>query len=226
VIKTPFYRAIRAIVLKDLQAELRSRQVISATGLFGLIAVMVFYFTLSERPDIRQAALPAVLWVIVVFAGTLGLARTLAQEHDRGTIDGLLIAPIDRVALYYGKLVSTWAFTLLIAIIVSFALMILFNADLLSGAWALILFLGTGGFAIVGTLIGTMTAGARGRETTLPILILPIALPVIMASVNASIGILGDQPFTDWSNWLFTLAAIDLMYIGLAAALFGFVVEE
>ncbi|HVO43423.1 MAG TPA: heme exporter protein CcmB [Aggregatilineales bacterium] len=224
--KTSLPRAIYAIVMKDLRAELRSRQVINATGLFALIATMVFYFTLSGRPDVRLAALPAVLWVIVVFAGTLGLARSLALEHDRGTLDGLLLAPIDRVALYYGKLLSTWLFSLIVSIIVSFALMILFNADLISAAWGVVLLFGTGGFAAVGTLIGTMTVGARGRETTLPILILPIALPIIMASVNASSAILTEQPFSDWNVWLLTLISVDLIYLGLAALLFGFVVEE
>src|SRR6266540_10470 len=102
---TPFLRAVLIIAGKDLRAELRSRQLISAIALFALLATMVFYFTLESRPDVRTAALPAVLWVIIVFAGTLGLNRSLAQEHDRGSLDALLLAPIDRAALFYGKLI-------------------------------------------------------------------------------------------------------------------------
>src|SRR3954468_20695654 len=119
---TPFLRAVLAIAGKDLRAELRSRQLISAIMLFALLATMVFYYTLESRPDVRIAALPAILWVIIVFAGTLGLNRSLAQEHDRGNLDGLLLAPIDRAALFYGKLISTWLFSLLVALLVSFAI--------------------------------------------------------------------------------------------------------
>src|SRR5689334_20156364 len=108
---TPFLRAVLTIAGKDLRAELRSRQLLSAIALFALLATMVFYFTLEPRPDVRIAALPAILWVITVFAGTLGLNRSLAQEHDRGNLDGLLLAPLDRSALYYGKLIGTWLFS-------------------------------------------------------------------------------------------------------------------
>ncbi len=88
--KTPFVKAALAIAWKDLRAELRSRQLISAMALFALLSTMVFYFTLASRPDIRIGALPAVLWATVVFAGTLGLNRSLAGEQDRGGFDGLL----------------------------------------------------------------------------------------------------------------------------------------
>src|SRR5258708_30319203 len=105
--KTPFLRAVLAIAGKDLRAELRSRQLLAAMGLFALLATMTFYYTLQSRPDVRVAALPAVLWVTTVFAGTLGLNRSLAQEHDRGSLDALLLSPIDRAALSYGTLIST-----------------------------------------------------------------------------------------------------------------------
>ena len=183
---TPFLRAVRAIVVKDLRAELRSRQLITSIVLFALLATMVFYYTLEGRPDARIAALPAVLWVIIVFSGTLGLNRSLGQEHDRGNLDGLLLAPIDRAALYYGKLVSTWLFSLLVAALVTGTLGFLFNIGPDLTSWVLVILFGTLGFAAVGTFLGSMAVHARGRETTLPILILPVALPIIMAAVNAS----------------------------------------
>jgi heme exporter protein B len=224
--KTPFVRAVLAIAGKDLRAELRSRQLLAAMGLFALLATMTFYYTLESRPDVRVAALPAVLWVTTVFAGTLGLNRSLAQEHDRGSLDALLLAPIDRAALFYGKLISTWIFSLAVATLVSLVVSILFNAGLNVPAWALIVVLGTLGFAAVGTFLGSMAVHARGRETTLPILILPVALPIIMAATSASNAILADQPFSDWSVWLLILASIDLIFLALALVLFEFVVEE
>jgi heme exporter protein B len=223
---TPFLKAVLAIAAKDLRAELRSRQLISAMGLFALLATMAFYFTLESRPDVRVAALPAIMWVIVVFAGTLGLSRSLAQEHDRGSLDALLFAPIDRATLFFGKLISTWLFTMVVAAIVTLALTFLFNVGLFVPGWWLIIVLGTVGISAVGTLVGSMAIHARGRETTLPILVLPVALPIIMAAVSASNAILAGMPLSDWAVWIAILASSDLIFLGLALFLFEYVVEE
>lgn len=215
-----------AIAEKDLRSELRSRQLIASMGLFALLATMVFHYTLENRADLRLSALPSVLWVTVIFAGTLGLNRNLAQEHDKGSLDGLLLAPIDRAALFYGKFITTWLFTLAVAAIVTVALFFLFNTDLFTGAWWLVLILGTVGFAAVGTLLGSMAVHARGRETTFPILILPVALPIIMAAVSASNAILAGSAFSDWAAWLAVLASSDIIYLVIPLVLFEFIVEE
>jgi heme exporter protein B len=224
--KPSFFRAVRIIATKDLRSELRSRQLISAMGLFALMSTMVFYYTLEDRPSVRLAALPAVLWVTIVFAGTLGLSRSLAQEHDRGTLDVLLLAPIDRAALFFGKLISTWLFSLIVAAIVSFVISIVFNTGLNVPLWTLIILLGTLGFASVGTFLGSMAIHAKGRETTLPILILPVALPIIMASVSASSAVLAGMPIDQWGVWLIVLASVDAIFLALALVLFEYIVEE
>ncbi len=223
---TSFFKAVFAIAWKDLRAELRNRQLISAMALFAILATMVFYYTLEGRPDVRLSAVPAVLWVIIVFAGTLGLNRSLAQEMDRGSLDALLLAPIDRSAMFFGKLISTWLFSMVVAAIVTVALSILFNVGLFMPSWWGIIFLGTTGFSAVGTLLGSMAVHARGRETTFPILILPVALPIIMAAVNASTAILSDLPLSDWAVWPALLASTDVIFLALALILFEYVVEE
>lgn len=218
--------AILTIALKDIRAEFRSRRLVSAIGLFAFLAVLIFYFTLDGRRDVLLGALPSVLWVIVVFAGTLGLNRSLSAERDSGSLDALLLAPIPRAALFYGKFIGTWLFTLIVTLIVSAALSVLFNIWLFSPALLLIVLLGTVGFAAVGTLTGSMAIYADGRETTFPILIVPIALPIVISAVRATADILNDLPFQDWSANLMPLIAVDLIFLGLAAVLFGFVVEE
>jgi heme exporter protein B len=224
--RTAFWKATRAIAAKDLRTELRSRQLLAAMGVFALLTTMVFYYTLESRPDVRAAALPGVLWVTVVFAGTQGVGRNLAQEHDRGTLDGLLLAPVNRAVFFYGKLVVVWLFSFVVASISSLALNFVFNTNLLRLDWWLILLLGTLGFAAIGTFLGSMAIYARGRETTLPILILPIALPLIAASVNASSAVLANQEFSQWWNWLGLLAAINVIFLTLPVLLFDFIVEE
>lgn len=223
---TPFFKAVMAIAGKDLRAELRSRQLISAIALFSLLGTMTFYFTLDTRPDVRLAALPAVLWVIVVFAATLGLSRSLAQEHDQGNLDGLLLAPIDRSTLFYGKVIGTWVFSLMVAALVTVVLAFLFNVGLFMPGWWLIIVLGTVGIAAVGTFLGSVAVQGRGRETTLPILVLPVALPIIMAAVNASTAILANAPFADWATWPAILTTADLVFLALPLILFEIVVEE
>src|SRR5258708_39487564 len=101
---TPFLQAVIAIAGKDLRAELRNRQLISAVGLFALIATMVFFYTLEGQHSVQVLALPAVTWVITGFAGTPGLSRSLAQEQDSASLNALLLAPIDRAGLFYGNL--------------------------------------------------------------------------------------------------------------------------
>ncbi|MCC7206550.1 MAG: heme exporter protein CcmB [Anaerolineae bacterium] len=224
--RTPFWKATLTIAAKDLRTELRSRQLLTAMGVFALLTTMVFYYTLESRPDVRAAALPGILWVTVVFAGTQGVGRNLAQEHDRGTLDGLLLAPVNRAVFFYGKLVVVWLFSFVVASIASLALNFVFNTNLLRLDWWLILLLGTLGFAAIGTFLGSMAIYARGRETTLPILILPIALPLIAAAVNASSAVLANRELGEWWNWLGLLAAIDVIFLSLPAVLFDFIVEE
>ncbi|MDW8299735.1 MAG: heme exporter protein CcmB [Anaerolineae bacterium] len=224
--RTPFLRAVFAIAAKDLQAEFRSRLLISAMGLFAVLTVMVFYYTLESRPEARRGALPGALWVTVTFAGTLGIGRSLAAEYDRGTLDGLVLAPVPRSALYFGKLAIAWLFTLTVALVVTLALSIVFNTNLLRLGWLLIAFLGTLGFAAIGTLLGSMAVYARSRETTLPILVLPVALPIIIASVNAAHGVLDDQPLGEWIAYPLLLASVSAVFLTLAYLLFDYVLEE
>ena len=224
--RTNFLRAVLAIARKDLRAEFRSRLLISAMGLFALLTTMVFYYTLESRPEARRATLPAALWVTVTFAGTLGIGRSLAAEYDRGTLDGLMLTPVPRSALYFGKLAVAWLFTLIVALVVTVALSIVFNTNLLRFGWLLIALLGTLGFAAIGTLLGSMAVYARSRETTLPILVLPVALPIIIAAVNAAHGVLDDQPLGEWIAYPLLLVSVDAVFLTLAYLLFDYVLEE
>src|ERR1035437_2742315 len=113
-----YLKAIGSIVWKDLVAELRSRELISAMLVFALLVILIFNFAIELQPDLRIMITPGVLWVTFAFAGTLGLNRSMAVEKDRGCLDGLLLAPVDRSAIYFGKAISNLAFMLIVAIIV------------------------------------------------------------------------------------------------------------
>jgi heme exporter protein B len=223
---TPYWRAVGAIVWKDLRAELRSRELINSMLLFTLITVMVFSLALELDAEARQNTVAGVLWVTVAFAGMLGLSRSLAAEKDRGSLDALLLAPIARSALFFGKMIGNLLFVLVIAVALLFLLTVLFNLALFKPLLLVTLILGSVGFTTVGTLVSSMSVHARARETLLPILLLPVVLPILISAVRASTAILNGMPSGDWRPWLQLLAAGDVIFLAAAYMLFDFVVEE
>jgi len=224
--KTPFWGAVLSIVRKDLRMELRSRELISSMGLFALLSILIFSFALELDRVARLEAISGVLWVTVVFASILGLNRSLAMERDQGNLDAMLLAPIDRTAIFIGKLVGNFIFALAVGLVLLPLMTVLYNVDLIR-LWILaVLLLGTFGFSTIGTLLATMTVQTRARESLLPIVMLPIALPVLLAAVRASTNILNDNPIEDWIAWAQILLVIDFVYLGICFLLFEYVIEE
>jgi heme exporter protein B len=224
--KTAFFKAALAILRKDLQAELRSRELIGSMVLFALLAILIFSFALELDRLARQEAVTGVLWVTVVFASILGLNRSLAMERDQGNLDALLLAPIDRAAVFVGKLLGNFLFALAVGLILLPLMSVLYNMPLLNPWLLLVLALGTLGFSTIGTLLATMTVQTRARESLLPIVMMPIALPVLLGAVISSTGILRDRPLADWIAWPQILAIIDIIYLTLCFLLFEYVIEE
>ena len=181
---TSFWHAVSAIVWKDLASELRNKEIVSAMFIFSLLVVLIFNFALDLDKDARENVAAGVLWVTFVFAATLGLNRTFAAEKDSGSLDGLLLAPIDRSALFFGKLLSTFVFILIVEIIVVPIFSILYNISLFAPLFLLVLLLGTLGYTVVGILLAAMAIHTRAREVMLPILLFPVVVPVVIATVR------------------------------------------
>jgi heme exporter protein B len=224
--QTGLIKASLAIAGKDLRAELRNRQTVSAMFLFGLLAILIFSFSLEFDRTGRQASVAGVLWVTMIFAGTLGLGQSLGREKDQGSLDGLLLAPVDRSALYLGKLIGNFVFMLVVALVLLGPLSILFDVSFFQPLIFVVLLLGILGYAGVGTLIASMTAYAQGRDMMLPVLLLPIALSILIPAVRATRGLLEAVPFNELIPWFNLLIVTNVLYITLAYMLFDFVVEE
>jgi heme exporter protein B len=221
-----YFRAISTIVWKDLAAELRSRELMSAMLVFALLVVLIFNFALELSVRSMESVTSGILWVTFVFAGTLGLSRSMAIEKDRGCLDGLLLAPVDRSALYFGKLLGNLIFMFVVEAIVLPLYSLLYNVNLFEPGLLLVILLGSVGYSAVGTLLASMAAQTRTRDMLLPILLFPIVLPVVVAAVKASNAILqGLEMATIWP-WLNLLIAFDVIFIAAAFMLFDFVVEE
>jgi heme exporter protein B len=224
--KTPFLRTVLTIVRKDLRAELRSRELVSSMGLFALLSILIFSFALELDRVAREEAVSGVLWVTVVFASILGLNRSLAMERDQGNLEAMLVAPIDRAGILFGKLVGNLIFVVLVAAVMLPVMTVLYNKTLIQPWLLLILLLGILGFSTVGTLLATMTVQTRSRESLLPIVMLPIALPVILAAVRGTTAILTGARQEDWMIWLQILVAVDGIYLLLCYLLFEYIIED
>jgi heme exporter protein B len=221
-----YLRAIFAVSWKDLAAELRSRELLSAMLVFALLVIFIFNFSLELDAKTRNSVTAGVLWATFAFAGTLGLNRSMAIEKDRGCLDGLLLAPVDRSAIYFGKAISNLAFMLIVEAIVLPVYSILYNVNLFKPGLLLVILLGSVGYTAVGTLLSAMSVQTRTRDVMLPILLFPIILPVLIAAVRASGGYLQNLPFDQILPWLNLLIVYDVIFIAIAFMIFDYVVEE
>jgi heme exporter protein B len=221
-----FLRKVLAIVHKDIIAELRTKEMFSSMFVFALLVIVIFNFAFELRvANVKQVA-PGVLWVTFTFAGMLGLNRSFILEKDRGCLEGLLLAPVDRSAIYFGKMLGNLIFMSVVEVIVLPIFWVLFNPPLFSPALILIIVLGTLGFAGVGTLFSAIAVHTRAREVMLPILLFPIVVPLMIAAVKITGGLLDGQPLSEMRNWLNLLVGFDIIFVTVSYMTFDYVVEE
>jgi heme exporter protein B len=223
---TAYMRAIWAVVWKDLAAELRSRELLSAMLVFALLVILIFNFALELDARTRYSVTAGVLWVTFAFAGTLGLNRSMAMEKDRGCLDGLLLAPVDRSAIYFGKVVGNLIFMLLVEGFVLPVYSLLYNINLFIPGLIGVILLGSLGYVVVGTLLASMAVQTRTRDVLLPILLFPVVIPVFIAAVKASAGCLQGLDMAEIWPWLNLLIVYDLLFTAVAFMVFDYVVEE
>jgi heme exporter protein B len=219
-----FARQLGALLWKDLVSEWRRRELVLSLIVFSLLVLLVFDFAF----DLRQADLPAVapgiLWVTFIFSGVLSFNRSFAGEKDRGTWEGLLLAPVDRGAIYLAKLLASLVFMLAVEAVTLAVFAALFDvpADLPQLAAAVLA--GTLGFGTVGTLFAAMAANTRARDIFLPVLLFPVSVPVIIGSVKATALAFGASH--DGYPWLGLVLAFDAIFLAVSFAVFEFVIEE
>jgi heme exporter protein B len=206
---------VAALTRKDLVVELRSRDTVPAMLLFVVGALVVFHFALSE--DSSRLAAAGMLWIALLFTALLALVRAFVAERDDAVIDGLLLAPCDRSAIWLGKTLSVFAFLALAEAVALPAFAVFYEPV----TWELIagVALANVGIASVGTLLGAMAAAARARELLLPLLFMPLAIPIIIGGVGAT---LAEDP----ARYLGFLGLYDAIFAILSWASFEYVVTE
>ncbi len=221
-----YWRGMAAMVAKDVLAELRSKETLSAMLLFALMVAVTFNLALELRVDNVLQIAPGLMWVAFVFAGVLGLNRSFAAEQECECIEGLMLTPVDRSAIYVAKSVSNTLFMLTVEALFLPVFAILFRVPVLSPALWLIVFLGTVGFASAGTLFAAVAMNSRAREILLPLLLLPIVVPVLTAATRSTAQILDGQALAEYAPWLRLLLAFDIISVVIAVLSFEYVIEE
>ena len=221
-----FIKSVAAIVWKDLAAELRSRELLTSMLVFALLVILIFNFALELDAQARATVTAGVLWVTFAFAGTLGLSRSMAMEKDRGCLDGLLLAPVDRSAIYFGKAIGNLIFMFIVEVIVLPVYSVLYNTNLFLPGLLAVILLGSVGYVAVGTLLSSMAVQTRTRDVLLPILLFPLVIPMLIAAVKASTGFLQGMLFTDILPWINLLIVYDVIFIAVAFMVFDYIVEE
>jgi heme exporter protein B len=220
-----YYQQVRAIIHKDLLIEIRTRESSTAMLVFAVMTIILFNFALRLRVDSMKPLVPGILWVIIVFSGTLGLGHSMSSEQINQCIDGLLLAPCDRSVIFLGKAITNMVFMLIISLIIVPIMAVLFDESLFQVGVFISIIAGVVGYAGAGTLIATMAASTRAREVFLPILLFPLAVPLVVASVIVTSGFLDRLLFADFGSWLGVVVAFALIFWTAGILLFDFVVE-
>jgi heme exporter protein B len=223
---TRIWAQVGAIVAKDLAAELHTREIVSAMFVFAVLALFIFSFALDLRGALASAAAPGVLWAAIAFAGTLGLSRSMARERQTGGVEGLLVAPVDRVSIFFGKALGSFLLMLAVELVLVPLAVAFFNVPLLSGGVLATLFLGTVGYAAAGTLLAAIAVNTRAREVMLPILMLPLLVPLLLAAVQTTRGLVEGAAWAELGGWTRILVVYDLIIVAVAMVTFGYTLED
>jgi heme exporter protein B len=221
------FRSALAVAGKDLRVEFRTRDIIGSAGLFALAVLITASFTMPTGAASTGAA-TGVLWISLLFAVLLGVGRTMARESaDRG-IEGLLLSPVPRDAVFLGKMGASLVLMAAVDVVIVplFLVMMASNAQGVSPLALLgVVALGTLGLVTVASLFSGIAVGSRLGESMLPLLVMPIVIPLMVGAVQLTGQALGGDSSTVW-QWLGILAGFDLMVLIAAVALFRFVIEE
>jgi heme exporter protein B len=223
-----YVRQVGTSVWKDLLLELRTRERIAAMGAFAVLAGVLFNFSTDTSLVRPQDIAAGLIWMTLVFDGLLGVGRTFHLESEDGALQGVLMSPAPKDAIFIGKTISNFALLYVVALLVLGVFMLFFGLEIGSSPVAVLLALALGslGFVALGTLFAAVSSGTRLGETVLPILVFPLLVPMVIYGAGATGRLLAGRPVAEVAGNLRMLGAFALVALGAGAALFRFVVED
>ena len=223
-------RALRAawtLACKDLRVEARAREAFATMLFFAALVLLVFNFALEPGSAALREAAGGLLWVAFLFTGMLALGRSFQAERENECLEALVLSPAPREGIFFGKFAGNLAVMLAAEALILVLFAVLQNLEVwgVLPQLALVGFLGTVGFAAVGTLVAAMASSLRAREVLLPLLLIPLVVPVVLGAVRATEAILAPGGMAGWGPWLQLLAVFDVMFLAACPLVFEFVVE-
>ena len=225
---TSYFGRVMYIALKDLKVEVRSKERLYSMMVFSILVMVIFNFAFDPGAEYIKEVAPGILWVALVFSATLGLNKTFASEKEQDCLQGLMLSPLDRSGIYFGKVLSNTLLSLIVAMLTLPFFAVFFNISLVKVflPLTLVVVLATIGFIAVGTLFAAISVGVKRGEMILPILLFPIEVPVIIAAVKATSMILDGRMLVDYSMWLKILLLFDIIFLMVSFVTFDYLVEE
>jgi len=221
-------RVAMALAGKDLRVELRSRIALHSSVIFAAMVLVIFNFARDPGQVSKEALSPSVLWVTVAFAGVIALNRSFTLERENAAMDGLLLAPVSRSAIFLGKYLANLAFVGMVEAVTLPLFVLFFGVDLRGSRGGLIglLALATTGFVAVGTVLSAVAVRTRFAELMLPVLLLPFLLPPVLVAAQATTRLLAGRPAGEIVGWFRFLALYDLAFLTLGLMLFPALLDE
>ena len=214
------------ITWKDTISEMRTKEIITSVLVFTISVIVIFNFAFGASQETMRLVAPGILWVTFAFAGVLSLNRAFIPEKEQGCLEGLMVCPVSREAIYVGKMLGSLLFMLIIEAIALPIFTLLFNLPVLSLELIAITVLATIGFVAVGTLFSALAINTKAREIVLPILFFPIVVPIIISAVKASGKALSGESWGELASSLQIIGAFDVIFIVVSFLVFSYIIEE
>ncbi len=220
-------RAAAIILAKEVRAEFRARELLNTTLVFAFVVIVMFSFAFDPTAAESRRFGPGLLWIALLFAGSLMLQPSFAREHANDTLDALCLAPVSPFSILLGKIAANFVFLTVCEVVLLPVFAVLYNVTLLPvlGRLVLVLMLGTFGLTITGTVFSAVAAQARMRELLLPLLLLPVLVPLLLAAVEATAGLLADTPELQ-RTWLEILIGFDIIFFTASWLLSDYLLED
>lgn len=223
-----YLRGVMAILWKDILLEAKTKEVLSSMIVFSILVIFIFNFVMEPGSRYIKEIAPGILWITFIFAGVLGLTRSFVTEINKDCLRGLLMCPVEPTVIYWGKTLGSIFFMVIVEAITLAVFFVLFNFPIFRvlPQLTVVIFLGTVGFAAVGTLFSAMSLNTRAREVMLPILLFSIVIPVIVVASKLTRYIFALKSWGELASGMKLLVAFDIAFLAISSITFKYIIED
>lgn len=222
-----YFKDVSAIVWKDILSEFRTGEMLISMFMLAVLILIIFIFSIHLGKVKAIDVAPGVLWIAIIFAGTIGLNRSFLNEKENDCLLGMMCTPIDRSAIYLGKMIGNLIFMTIMEIFIFPVFIVFFNLPIQNMQGILLItFLGTLGFTACGTLLSSMSVSSVKLRYMLPVLLYPLILPVVIAAVQSTSALLYGKQLASVMQWLKLLIAFDIIFIAVSFLVFEYTLED